>query len=66
MTTIERLQQVSLLGLGRHACARAGTLDIGNNQRQLHRCCQTDRFSLEVHTGAAGRGNADGTAERRA
>ena len=45
------MQQVGLLGLGRHAGGRPGPLDVADDQRQLERDGQADRLGLERHAG---------------
>ncbi len=42
-----RLQQVGLLGLGRHAGRRAGALHVDDDQRQLEGDRQPDRLGLQ-------------------
>ncbi len=67
---MDRHQQVGLLGLGRHPGRGAGALHVDDHQRQLHHRRQADRLRLQVHAGAAGRGDpepaGEGGAERHA
>ena len=61
-----RLQQVSLLGLGRHPGGRAGPLDVADDQRQLDRYGQADGLGLQQNARSGGGGDAQRAAERSA
>ena len=68
VAAVDRHQQVGLLGLGRHPGRGAGPLHVDDHQRQLEHRRQPDRLRLQVHPGAAGRGDpelaGEGGAER--
>ena len=63
---VQRLQQVRLLGLGRHAGRRPGALDVDDHHRQLEHHRQADRLGLEVQPRTARARHAQRAAERRA
>ena len=60
------LEQVGLLGLGRHAGRGAGALHIEHDQRQLGHHGQVDRLALERDAGARRAGHAESAAVGRA
>ena len=68
VAAVDRHQQVGLLGLGRHPGRGAGALHVDDHQRQLEHRRQPDRLRLQVHAGAARRGDpevaGEGGAER--
>jgi hypothetical protein len=66
VAAVERHQQVGLLGLRRHPGRGAGALHVDHDHRQLEHHRQADRLGLQVHAGAAGRGDSEAPAERRA
>ena len=53
------LQQVGLLGLGRHPGARAGALDVDHDQRQLGHHAEPDGLGLERDARAGGGGHPE-------
>src|SRR5579872_2907786 len=66
MTPVHGLEQVGLLGLGRHAGRRARALHVADDDRQfgLHR--ETNRLGLQIHARARGRSDCDRATERGA
>ncbi len=66
VASIERLHEVGLLGLRRHARRRPGALDVQDDQRQLRRHGEADALALERDPGTARGGDADRPAERGA
>ena len=57
VTTVECLQQVGLLGLGRQTRRRATPLYVDNHQRQLRHHGQADTLALQGQTGTRSRGH---------
>ena len=66
VAAVQRLQQIRLLGLGRHAGRRAGALDVDDHHRQLQRDGQPDRLGLQIEPRTGRARDAERTAERRA
>ena len=66
MAAVHRHQEVRLLGLGGHPRRWAGTLDVGDHERQLDGECKPDRLGLQVHARSARRRDGDRTPEGRA
>jgi hypothetical protein len=73
IAAVDRLHEVRLLRLRRHARARAGALHVEDHERQFGHDGQTNRFGLQRHaraldvdvTAEAARvGSADGAADR--
>ena len=63
VAAVHHLQQVGLLGLGRHARAGAGALDVADHQRQLGHHRQADGLGLQRDTRTRGGGHAQVTGE---
>src|SRR5262245_43937481 len=65
MATEHRQHEVGLLGLGRQSGGGSAALDVCDDEWQLDHHREAHRLRLETDTWTAGRGDADGTTERR-
>jgi len=51
VAAVDRLEQIRLLGLGRHARRRTGTLRVDHDERQLGGDREAEHFGLEGDPG---------------
>ena len=63
MASVQRHQQVGLLGLGGHPGGGARALHIDHDHRELQRHGEPDRLHLEIHPGPAGSSHPEAPAE---
>ena len=63
IASVDSLQKIRLLGLGRQTGRRTATLNIDYYKRQLSHYSQTDRFALEREAGSGGGGTSKVTSK---